>query len=183
VQDDIEIIVYPGSEFTWYGMQDVIHACPYDSIILKPDPQPSDWEYLWSNGSVADHITVGSTGIGFNVNNYTLTTTSPNGCTFSDNIQVVFDFSYCFGVDENEDGNNVKIIPNPSKGKFRVEISEQRDFELLSVFNSFSVKVFERDIAGQRELEIDLGNLPEGLYFLALKGNTSLEFDKVLISR
>jgi hypothetical protein len=183
VQDDIEIIVYPGSEFTWSGMQDVVNACPYDSIILKPDPQPADWQYLWSNGSVADHITVGSTGIGFNVNNYTLTTTSPNGCTFSDNIQVVFDFSYCFGIDENKAGNPVKIIPNPNPGKFRVEISEQHDFDLLSIYNSLSVIVFEKDISGEIELEINLANLPEGLYFVALKGTAGLEYVKVLITR
>lgn len=183
VEDDIEITVYPGSEFSWYGMQDVINACPYDSITLKPDPQPADWEYLWSNGSVEDHITVGSTGIGFNVNNFTLTTTSSNGCTFSKDIRVVFDFSYCFGIEENKAGSGLIIVPNPGTGKFRIEHSDQDNYDRLSVYSPLTGKIIEENIAGRQVIEIDLRNLPEGLYLLVLKGTSGKAHGKVIISR
>jgi hypothetical protein len=184
MQDYIEITVNPASEFSWQGGLDIISACPYDSIDIIPVPRQDDWEYLWSNGSVADHITVGSTGIGFNVNNYTLTTTSPNGCTYSDNIQVVFDFSYCFGINETNANYSLKIIPNPTNGKFRVGLEDTAEYNCISIYNSLTGKIFEKEIAGhEKDVEIDLGNIPEGLYLVALKGPSSKAYGKVIISR
>ena len=99
-----ELLVFPSATFDWTGGQEEIMACPYDSIVLRPEPNPTTWSYLWSNGSVADHITVGATGIGYSQQTYSLTATTPDGCNFSKSAQVIFDFSYCFGVNETSNG-------------------------------------------------------------------------------
>ncbi len=184
VESTFELIVYPGADFTWSGGLDIIYACPSDSVIINPSPQPAEWEYLWSNGSVEDHITVGSTGIGFTVNNYTLTTTSPNGCTFSKEVQVIFDFSYCFGISENDPAGDVMIIPNPNNGKFKVKMTGNGNFNSLSVYSCFAGKIFELSLPGiNEEVEIDLGHLPEGIYLIMLQGTPGRVYSRFLISR
>jgi len=174
--------VYPSVAFDWGGGPESFIACPYDSVVLIPEPHPAGWNYLWSDGSVEDHITVKVTGIGFSLQTYTLTTTSDEGCTFSKSATVIFDFSYCFGIGEKNQDPSVRVIPNPSKGRFKVEMDNPTDFSELIVYSPVSGKVFEKIISGNnKEINIDLQHLPAGLYILHLKGPASLVTRKVLI--
>jgi hypothetical protein len=175
-------IVYPSVEFNWTGGLGNIVACPYDSVVLRPEPHPSGWSYLWSNGSVEDQITVGVTGIGFDLQNYSLTTTNEQGCFFTKSIQVIFDFSYCFGIAEENVDKNVRIIPNPNNGKFKIEINNPLNFKEISIYNSLSGKVFGKPVTGNdHEMELDLDCLTPGLYIIHIKGAACLVSRKVLI--
>ncbi|NTV84947.1 MAG: T9SS type A sorting domain-containing protein, partial [Bacteroidales bacterium] len=180
----MELIVYPSAAFSWQGGLDLVHACPSDSVILKPDPQVPGWSYLWSNGSVQDQITVATTGIGFSLQTYTLTISSADGCSFSNSATVIFDFSYCSGIDDIFPDNFIKITPNPGIGLFKAEIMGKNDFEILSVFNNLSGKVLEKNIAGNTDIiDIDLTQQPQGLYLVRLTGDCSVAYCKILISR
>ena len=175
------LVVYPSAEFSWVGMQESITACPYDSVILKPDPQLPGWTYLWSNGSILDQIIVKVTGIGFSVQEYTLTIMTADGCTFSKTAQLIFDFAYCTGISEDEPGPSFRIIPNPSNGRFKVEIDKPGNFNELLLYSPISGKVFVKNITGNdREIDINIINLPAGLYVLYLKGTGRPAKGKVL---
>jgi hypothetical protein len=176
-----ELVVYPSTEFTWAGGSDQIMACPTESILLKPAPQLPGWSYLWSNGSVEDQITVGVTGIGFSLQSYTLTTTSGEGCSFSKSIQVIFDFSYCFGIGEEHSDLDVCISPNPGNGAFKVEWQNAGAFNILTVYSPVSGKLFEKSVTGLREINADLSSLPAGVYILYLQGTGGILTRKVLI--
>jgi len=184
IEDSFDLTVYPSTAFNWSVAADPVMACPADSVLLKPVPQMPGWSYLWSNGSAEDQITVGVTGIGFSLQTYTLTTTSTEGCSYSKSIQVIFDFSYCSGIDDSFPDNLIKISPNPGIGLFKAEILGKNDFEILSVFNILSGKVLEKNIEGiTDEIEIDLTRQPEGLYLVRLTGAYSVAYCKILISR
>ncbi len=176
------LIVYPSVEFDWTGGQQSIDACPYDTIILKPLPNPANWSYLWSNGAVEDHIVVGATGIGFSVQNFTLTATSADGCTYSRSVSVIFDFSYCSGIEEDGRDDQIRIVPNPNKGIFKIIFDQKEAFKELSIYSPVTGKVFGKNITGNgQEIEIDLSSLPAGLYIMQLKALTGFVSRKIMI--
>ena len=65
----------------------------------------------------------------------------------------------------------LKVYPNPSNGHFTVEGTGS-----LSVYNALGQIVLVRDIRGQVDLE-----LPQGLYFMRLEGDSVIKATKVLI--
>ncbi|MBW6459254.1 MAG: choice-of-anchor L domain-containing protein, partial [Bacteroidales bacterium] len=78
-----------------------IITCPFETIELRLD-MPG-MSYYWSNGSVENSITVGSTGIGFDIRQIWVEVTNQDGCVGTDTIQIVFDFAQCSGVGESND--------------------------------------------------------------------------------
>lgn len=177
--------VYPSMEFSWPGDARVVFACPLDSLVLQPANQPSpDCSFLWSNGSVTDHITVGVTGIGFSLDTYSLTISSEEGCSYTDSVTVIFDFAYCSGISSRQAVAPVLISPNPSRGVFLVTFPAKNDFKRISVYNSISGLVFDEEIPDNPEqVAIDLTDHPDGIYFLILAGMNGMISGKMLISR
>ena len=176
------LIVRPSAEFNWFGGQDIITACPFDTVILKPEPLPATWDYLWSNGWAGNQITALVTGIGHNIQNYTLTVTNEVGCTFSRSASVIFDFSECSGISEDHADEQIKIMPNPNNGKFRILLSETVNVAEIMLFSPLAGKVFEKNIEGKRhEIDVDLHQLPAGLYILYLKGPSVILTRKIII--
>ena len=56
--------------------------------------------YYWSNGSIDHSITVGTTGIGFDLKTIWVQVENEEGCMSTDTIRVMFDFAQCTGVSE-----------------------------------------------------------------------------------
>jgi len=181
VEANKELIVYPSTEFTWASATDPVTACPDEFVLLKPVPQNPGWSYLWSNGSNDSEISVGVTGIGFSLDNYTLTTTSPDGCTFTDSILVIFDFSYCSGLEQPDNSTNIKIKPNPNNGHFRIEWDHPGDFDRLRMINPVSGIVYEKSVTGLSAIQADLDGLPGGIYSVQLQGAIKSAINKVII--
>lgn len=182
IDDDFELVVMPSAEFTWYGGQQSIIACPLDSILLKPVPQDTSWDYLWSNGATTDEIVVTATGIGFSIQNYKLTTQTQDGCSFSGTAQVIFDFSYCNGIEEDERNIGLKIIPNPNHGVFSVTWDEKAVINEISLLDPAQGIIFHDNFNIKRnKMNITGEKLPAGLYLLNLKGPEIVVSRKVLI--
>jgi hypothetical protein len=182
VDSSFTLIVYPSAEFDWTGGQEIITACPYDSVLLLPEPHPSGWSYLWSNGAVEDQISVGATGIGFSMQSYNLAATTADGCEFSKSVTVIFDFGYCFGIGDLNQDSPVRIIPNPSKGTFRILLNSPGDFTEVLLYSPMAGKVFGKNITRKNhEIDIEVHHLPAGLYILYLQGPASRLSRKVII--
>jgi hypothetical protein len=165
-----ELTVYPSTDFIWVNGSDQITACPAATVLLKPVPQTPGWSYIWSNGSVEPEINVGVTGIGFSLDTYTLTTTSAEGCSYSRSIQVIFDFAYCNGIDENDASIPVKIIPNPGKGPFEISWDKTQHFNKLFIISPFSGVIKEYSVDGIQTIQADPHDLSPGMYFVRLAG-------------
>lgn len=182
IENYFELIVMPSAEFTWYGGQQSIIACPLDSVLLKPVPQDPSWDYLWSNGATSDEIVVTATGIGFSILNYTLTAHTPDGCSFSGTAQVIFDFSYCNGIEEDEHNIGLKIIPNPNHGIFSVTWDEKAAISEISMLDPARGIIFHNyHNINNNKVNITREKLPAGLYLLNLKGPEICISRKVLI--
>ena len=168
----------------------VIHLGPIDSTVciydsVRLDAANSGSTYFWSNGSNAKYITISSTGIGFEIQTYTVWVTNGNSCMDSATINVVFSFSSCVGVDEKKDSQDFRVYPNPSNGSFKIQMNPSRARLDLEIYNLFGVMVFSEGISAAighpLEKTLDVTFLPAGLYILRLTGENFSGAQKIRI--
>jgi len=86
-------------------------VCIYDTLLLDAGNPGS--EYRWSDGSRSQNLRVASTGIGYEIQEYSVRVTNPNGCIDSASIQVIFSFSACTGIYDMDAPKQFSRLPNP----------------------------------------------------------------------
>jgi hypothetical protein len=145
-------------------------VCVFDTLTLDAGNPGSS--YIWSNGSSERTITVGTTGIGFDVKNVTVTVTTADGCTATAERTIVFDFAACTGIGEPGVESNFAIYPNPGDGTLRIQNKSGADKCQVSVTD-----IFGREIIKNREIkfnssdntcDLDLGSYPPGIYLVRI---------------
>jgi hypothetical protein len=181
---DITINVAPSPQFTILeGPQ--ITACPLDSVILEPSTYFPGAEYYWSNGSVEPSITVGTTGIGFEIRTIDLTITNIEGCTYSDTVTVIFDFASCSTIPETEDNPSCLVYPNPTTGHLSIKVLGDHQLKRIEVFDVHGT-LLSSDFPSRTEGDdlhfIDLSELSPGIYFLKLTDEKVARYHKIILS-
>ncbi len=159
--------------------------CVYDSIILDAGNPGST--YVWSNGSNERTIQVATTGIGFDVQTHSVTVTNQSGCQSELSISIVFDFSVCSGIAGNEGNQICRIYPNPGDGTMRLVFPQVAKVAEVTVSNILGQNVWGpyefKDIEINGERVVDLGKLPEGIYFIHVKNEDSVSYTAKYILR
>jgi hypothetical protein len=181
-EDVVNVTVLQLPEFQINSGQAQILACPFDTITLQPSITSPGWEYYWSNGVVTPQMSVGTTGIGFDQKEYTLTVTTENGCKYSQEVSVIFDFSQCLGVEELLGENGISVYPNPTTGKLTIEFEDASGLQQVKIYDgqgriawvSHPGKGFE----GAWQTSANLSSLARGIYLLEIGFS-----DKILHSR
>jgi photosystem II stability/assembly factor-like uncharacterized protein len=137
--------------------------------------------YLWSNGAVTQMITVGYLG---NASDTYSVDVTMNSCTGSDAVVVNF---LPTGVDNNQNTSGVRIIPNPSNGIFRLEVRIPGEEQIsLSLLNLIGTEVYSKKgipVTGNYTDNMNFSNLPEGIYYLIVKGRSNQYIYKVVLQR
>jgi hypothetical protein len=158
-------------------------VCIYSTVTLDGGNPGST--YLWSNGAVSRSITVGASGIGFEIQPYKVIVTNQNACIDSASINVIFSFSACVGIEEQTSRGEFMVYPNPNEGKFRLtlkSISTRLSVELLNLFGKKVYSEEWKDIPGGiAEKEFNVSFLPAGMYILQLKGDNFFGERKLVI--
>ncbi len=146
-------------------------VCVFDTVILDPDvPNAS---YLWSNGATTQTIRAASTGIGFDMQTYTVTVTSlSGGCQSEQSVNVIFDFTACTGVGEDLSSAICQIYPNPGDGNIRMIFDpelKQAEIDVLSIqgYPVSDVFTYYKSLMNN-ELILPVGYLSEGMYFIRI---------------
>ncbi len=182
--DTVNVIVTQSPQFQFTGGSEIV-ACPYDSVVLAPDPIYPGVHYYWSNGSEAQSIKVGTTGIGFDSKSYSLTLETSDNCQYTSDVTVYFDFAQCSGINENNKYNSIKIYPNPSPGLFTVSIEDGTNYRDLEIINPQGQVIYARELhdlrMGKNEIVINLINLPKGIYILKATNDTFISFQKLIL--
>jgi hypothetical protein len=161
-------------------------VCVYDTLTL--DAGNPGAQYVWSNGSTERKIYVVSTGIGFDMQTYSVIVTNPvTDCQSENTIDVIFDFSACNGIDE-ENGNSYRIYPNPGDGTLHLVFQPGVKEAAVSISNLLGENIwgpFEfKDVESNNDIVINLGKNPEGVYFIHIKNDNSvLTTDKYILRR
>ncbi len=180
------LTVHPSTQFILASGNDTIIVCPYDTIVLTPEPNPPDWEYLWSNGSSNDTIIVGTTGIGFDIKSYSLKTSSVFGCNYTDEVVIIFDFGSCSGLQESSNPSGLEIYPNPGIDQVIIKINDRWKYNKLQIFNLLSKKIVNLDISRSNNfsenIKIDLAGYPAGIYIVLLSGENCQTSGKLILN-
>jgi hypothetical protein len=160
-----------------------ILACPYDTVRFNVNLP--GMTYYWSNGSDQPGITIGTTGIGFDIKKVWVRVENELGCTGSDTVQVVFDFAQCSGIDEPGDGAKVYIYPNPTTGKIQVEWTGLSGNVELQISDLDGKKIMSKNIqaagSGEYKGSFDLSSQPKGVYLMKLVGSEKVLIRKIIL--
>ena len=98
-----------------------------------------------------------------------------NGCSVTSDCVALT----VVGIDENSLDNSISVFPNPSKGKFNIELSHATE---VRITNALGVIVKTQDcIAGKNQ--ISLNEAPNGLYFVQIQDNNNTLTTKVILHR
>lgn len=140
--------------------------CVGDSLIL--DATRSGASYMWQDNSTAASFTVSAAGM------YWVVITEANGCTTSDTVSITVDS--CGAGMEDYINQQLAVYPQPARQEFTVELTN--GFDLISnlrIVNMSGQVVLEQNLrAWNGSIQINSGNLPEGVYVLQLSGESVL---------
>ena len=145
-----------------------ISRCVFDTVFL--DAGNPGASYLWSNGSTERQIFIASTGIGFDIQNYSVLVTDPSGCQSSASITVMFDFSFCTGIGDDIISRHVSIFPNPGAGHLHLRFGNGIKDAVIRITNLLGEVVWGPNGYDLREMNGDLiirmGIKPDGIYII-----------------
>jgi hypothetical protein len=154
------------------GSATVNTMCADDaSVTLTGSPSGGTWSGPGVTGSSFDP---GTAGAGTTILSYSYT--DVNGCF--DTANVIMTVNACTGIHESV-GGDINIYPNPNSGTFTINVTNGNAIGQLMVFDAEGRNIYDAHVDQQRssnEIEVDLGNVPNGIYLLKVrtdKGETS----------
>ncbi|HTA60921.1 MAG TPA: T9SS type A sorting domain-containing protein [Bacteroidia bacterium] len=131
--------------------------------------------YTWSPLTNLSNIQDSSATAAVNsTTQYTVTGTSVHGCTNSDTISVIV--PNCTGASvaiANTPQATLHIYPNPANNKITIDTKNIDEVKLFDVLG--------KQITSTKENEIDVSNLPNGIYFIQVKTNTTISTKKIMV--
>jgi hypothetical protein len=167
-----------GSVIVHVNPRPVIHIgpsdttlCVYDTLVLDAG-NPNSY-YYWSNGATSRTISVSTSGIGFDVQTYSVKVINSFGCTDSARINITFTFAACTSISEKEKPSSLSIWPNPGRGIFTLKIDPVTGPFRLSVINLLGVVIYQEEIItgpGKFLKDLDFSALNSGVYFIRITG-------------
>ncbi|MFZ4399926.1 MAG: YCF48-related protein [Bacteroidales bacterium] len=147
-----------------YFIQGVGYIVGSGGAIFKTNDNGNTWQYENSatlNRLYSVYLT--QTGLGFAV--------GENGMILK-NSSVVF-------INKDEIENNLKIYPNPTKSKIIIDISNFSQNCKLQICNYNGQEVIQQQMKDNL-VEIDMSNLANGVYFLKLITDKTVEVRKII---
>lgn len=151
--------------------------CVGASFFVFADPQNFD-QYTWMNGETSADFTDIAIAPGFQV--YSLETIDSNGCTAVTTDSILIDTCYLYSYYPDKT-NGLNVYPNPSHGKFYIEI-ENQTITSVQVFGQDGKKVYHSDATnGSKELLVNIEELSNGTYTIKVETQNLNYYRKILI--
>ncbi len=144
--------------------------CRGNSVILTAGGAQT---YTWSNNATTGSISVSPSV----TTTYSVIVTSSLDC--SSTQQRVVLVSSCTGLEEMNLSKSLVVFPNPSSGYFTIRSDYDMSIQVLSVLGEV---IREIDLTSQNNFNLNLTDLPAGLYFLK-ENNTSNSAVRIVIEK
>jgi hypothetical protein len=149
-----------------------------DYLLTSNAPDGNQWYF---EGNAID----GATGQTYQAEEEGMywTVVTLNGCTSdpSNQVEVVF-----VGMDELP-GTSLSIYPIPNKGQFTIAVVNQAEKTYnVQVLNHLGARVYEKTnlvINGKGQLDVDLGNVSEGVYTVSIRMDNSRVMRKIIVTK
>jgi hypothetical protein len=159
-------------------------ACWYQPITLDATTATAT-SYSWSpGGETTPSITVDASTYGTGAHTFWVTVTTADGCVQIIPHEIFFDA--CLGVNNLSKDLKVEVYPNPSNGRFTLEMNAGKTTTVdLKVINTLNTTVYEENgisLQGKLVKPMNL-NLPGGLYFLVIRNGEGKTVQKLSITK
>jgi hypothetical protein len=141
--------------------------------------------YLWNNGAKSRRITVTTTGIGFDVQKYSVRVTNENQCENTDSILLVFTSDACVGIHELTLDQDFRIFPNPAGNFCTVLMKHGWSMMKISISDITGRFVSHLDFSTnpRQSSTFDIHELAPGLYFIMVTSNDRTGVGRLIIRR
>ncbi len=128
--------------------------------------------YTWNTGITTPTLLIQPTI----TTNYTVLGVNQNNCINSQTIQI--SISPCTQVKNQQGSTSLRIYPNPSSGKFTLEIPEYTESKIY-IFNYIGQIIFEKE--AEEKMLLDISEFDNGMYTLTIcqKNNKKQTFKLV----
>jgi hypothetical protein len=131
--------------------------------------------YSWNNGSNNATISVSTASAG--TQTYSVMGTDLNGCAGTASIGILID--PCTGIEAiSATTPIISIYPNPNNGEFFVKTNSAMN---INVINDIGQIVISAPLSAGSDYKVNIGNLPNGIYFLVGEKGTGIRH-KVIVS-
>ncbi len=159
------------------------NVCIYDTVLLDAGNPGST--YYWSNGATSSTIQVGSAGIGYEVQTYSVNVINEYGCIDSASINVIFSFAACTGIDETIMGMDLMLFPNPTSGELTLSLKPVKERIVFSFMTLYGQEVI-REVIDPGHISIfekryNFSRLPKGIYLVEITGEHQSVIRKIIL--
>ncbi|HLG04012.1 MAG TPA: T9SS type A sorting domain-containing protein, partial [Bacteroidia bacterium] len=167
---------------------------PTVNLVLNPDTVCINTSAYALSGGLPTGGTYSGAGVilgnfdpnaaGAGLHNIIYTYADTNNCSNSDTAQLVVDV--CTANHTASANQTFSIFPNPSKGIFTLVFAGETKQSKIEIYNVLGEKVIQIVFPnGSGNLEIDLSDRPDGIYFLQIKTEQGEEFEskKLIINK
>jgi len=185
------ISVYPLPLIKFYQNTSLITTpsivlCPFDTIILNTSNCGSYYE--WKKKSEPDwfsdnqSIELSNPGMGIYAETYYLKVTNITNCISMDSLQVLWDFSGCYGINEHKDFIS-NIFPNPATGWITIELEQNYSISSIELCNIEGQVLYTQKYNNfhTNQLSLNLAKYQRGVYYLKISLNDSFEIKKIIL--
>ncbi len=149
------------------------------------DAGPGFNSYNWSTGATSQTLYVDTAGHGLGIQTIWVAVLDNNYCTGRDTIRI--NFVHNPGIAEGYTDATVRIIPNPTDGKFKLHLAGFSPGTMnLQLYSHDSRLVYESSIVLKHPTEritVDPGKLSDGIYILKITGQQGTVSRRVVVSR
>jgi hypothetical protein len=158
-------------------------VCIYDTVKLNAGNPGST--YLWSNGSVDKEIWFGTTGIGYDMQTYSVEVINEHGCKSNATINVIFSADMCVGINDILPDSYIRIYPNPARDVVRIDvdgISGATRGSLMTPLGKVLREFSFADPAGTKSsFSLGLNGLAKGVYLVRFDNSSFVHVQKLVI--
>ncbi len=159
-----------------------------DPVILqgnKSSGSDYNFQYQWlRNGEIIDGAT-GSTYAVESHGDYSLRLTNTINSEISTSNAIRIDQRIITSFNDDMDTNNIKAFPNPSSGIFHIVLGEKylKGFALkITDIGGKEVYTLNQKQNTKEQLEIDLSNMPDGVFTLTISNGLERDFYSLIKS-
>jgi len=145
------------------------------------NPVTFSWTSLPAGYTSTDQNPVGVIPAATGAIQYIVAAQNSIGCSTTASTTVTVD--PCTGVEENNDGISVSIVPNPSNGLFYLNVNGINETVTMNIYSISGQLVYteQLDNKGLVNKTVDLGSYPKGMYFLRLINKNITHTEKIII--
>jgi len=161
-------VTFPETSFT-YSINDLEVSFTNTSV--------SGYTYLWNFGDGNTSIDEDPVHTYANIGNYAVMLKTTNACgsdSITQNLALL-------GTAELPENSGISIFPNPVSDLLKVTLENGLpEMGTISIYSGTGMLLYKNDVTNNRQIVIDMADMPGSIYFVVLQIDKKLFYKKVL---